>query len=50
MDKKYISKKYNISENKLEKYLNTAPKTYKDFPNSRTRIQWFYSVYRKVFN
>ena len=50
MDKKYIAKKYNISEIELELLLNNPPKTYKDFPNSRNRIQWFYNVYRKIFN
>ena len=49
-DKKYIAKKYNIHENKLEEYLNTPPKTYKDFPNSRTRIEWFYRIYRKLLS
>jgi len=50
MDKKYIAKKYNISVNKLEGYLNSPPKTFKNFPNSRIRIEWFYKVYRKMFN
>ena len=49
MDKKK-SKKYNISENKLEEYLNSLTKTFKNFPNSRIRIQWFYKSYRKIFN
>ena len=50
VDKKYIAKKYNISDNQLEDYLNTPPKTFKNFPNSRIRIEWFYKVYRKMFN
>jgi N-acetyl sugar amidotransferase len=49
IDKKYISKKYNISEIEFEKLLKNSPKTYKDFPNSKSRIQWFYSFYRKLF-
>jgi N-acetyl sugar amidotransferase len=50
MDKKYIAKKYNISVNKLEEYLNSPPKTFKNFPNDRTKIELFYSLYRKMFN
>ena len=50
MDKKYIAKKYNISDAEFEALLKNSPKTYKDFPNSRIRIQWFYNIYRKIFN
>ena len=50
MDKKYIAKKYNIYENLLEEYLNSPPKTFKKFPNDRIKIEWFYSMYRKIFN
>ena len=49
-DKKYIAKKYNISENELEFFLKNPPKTYKDFPNSSTIIQLFYNFYRKIFS
>lgn len=48
-DKKYIAKKYNISENQLEEYLNAPPKTFKDFPNSKDRILKFYKLYRSFF-
>ena len=50
IDKKYIAKKYNISEIELEVLLKNSPKTYKDFPNSRIRIQRFYNMYRKIFS
>ena len=50
IDKKYIAKKYNISEKEFEALLKNPPKTYKDFPNSKIKIQWFYSVYRKAFS
>ena len=50
IDKKYIAKKYNISEKEFEALLKNPPKTYKDFPNSKIKIQWFYSLYRKVFS
>lgn len=49
LDKKFIAKKYNISLNELEEYLNAPPKTYKDFPNSKDLILKFYNLYRKLF-
>lgn len=50
VDKKYIAKKYNISENQLEEYLNAPPKTFKDFPNSKEIILKFYDLYRMFIN
>tara|TARA_B100000963_G_scaffold59456_1_gene47474 strand:- start:4219 stop:5334 length:1116 start_codon:yes stop_codon:yes gene_type:complete len=49
-DKEYIAKKYGISIKELDKYLKLRPKTYKDFENSRKKIEWFYSLYRKFFH
>ena len=49
-DKEYISKKYRITLNQLEEYLSAPPKTYRDFPNSKNKIEWFYNQYRKLFN
>ena len=46
-DKKYIAKKYEITEDQLEIYLAAPPKTYKDFPNDKNLIEWFYAIYRK---
>ena len=50
IDKKYIAKKYSIHESKLEEYLNNPPKTFKKFPNDRIKIEWLYSIYRRIFN
>ena len=50
VDKKYIAKKFNISENQLEEYLNIPPKTYKDFPNSKYRILKLYNLYKFLFH
>lgn len=47
--KKYIAKKYNISLEELNSYLNLPPKTYKDFPNSKWFIDIVFSVYKKIF-
>ena len=46
-DKQYIAKKYGISLEELERYLALPPKTYKDFPNDKQKIDWFYRLYRK---
>lgn len=47
--KKYIAKKYKISLEELESYLNMSPKTYKDFPNQRAFIDFFYNLYYLIF-
>lgn len=47
-DKEYIAKKYGISLEELESYLKLPPKTYKDFPNDKKKIEWFYETYRKL--
>ena len=49
-DKDYIAKKYGISLAEFDEYLSFSPKTYKDFPNNRNQIEWFYNLYRKMFN
>lgn len=46
-DKLYIAKKYNISIDELNQYLNLPPKTYKDFPNQKELILKFYNWYRR---
>lgn len=49
-DKAYIAKKYSISVEELEKYLSLSPKTYKDFPNDKNKIEWFYKTYLKIMS
>ena len=49
-DKDYIAKKYGITVKEFDKYLSLSPKTYKDFPNNKSQIEWFYNLYRKIFN
>lgn len=49
-DKEYIAKKYGITLNELEHYLNLPPKTYKDFPNQKKMILKFYNTYKYIFN
>jgi len=49
-DKKYIAKKYGISVEDLEGYLQLPPKTYVDFPNNKKFIDFCYRLYDKYFN
>lgn len=48
LSKSYIAKKYGIKQEELVEYLNNSPKTYKDFPNQKELIEWFYNLYRKI--
>lgn len=48
-DKRYIAKKYRITVEELEKYLSLEPKTYLDFPNNKTLIEFIYATYGKIF-
>lgn len=47
--KEYVAKKYKISVSDLETYLSRPPKTYKDFPNQKNTIDFFYNLYNKIF-
>ena len=49
-DKHYVAKKYGITNSELEEYLLLPPKTYKDFPNAKSVIEYFYNLYRKFFS
>lgn len=47
-DKEYIAKKYGITIEELAQYLALSPKTYKNFPNDKKKIEWFYAMYKKL--
>lgn len=47
--KAYISKKYKITKEELEVFLAQPPKTYKDFPNQKSIIDFFYKTYKRIF-
>lgn len=47
-DKAYIAKKFKISVDELNGYLEQKPKTYKDFPNQKDFIEKCYDLYRKM--
>jgi N-acetyl sugar amidotransferase len=48
-DKKYIAKKFGISESELESYLNNPPRTFVDFPNNEKFIRFVHNTYRRIF-
>ena len=45
----YIAKKFEISLEELEEILKRPPRTYRDYPNDRERLELIYSVYRRTF-
>lgn len=48
-DKKYISKKFGITELQLEEYLKAPPKTYINFPNNKKMVDFIYKTYKSFF-
>lgn len=48
-DKEFVAKKYNISVEELNSYLNLPPKTYKDFPNEKGLVDFVSKMYVKFF-
>lgn len=50
LDKQYISKKYGITLEELDKYLADLPMSYTDFPNQKKLIDFCYGLYNKYFN
>jgi N-acetyl sugar amidotransferase len=47
--KTYVAKKYKITIEELEQFLNQPPKTFKDFPNQKNLIDFFYKTYKRIF-
>jgi N-acetyl sugar amidotransferase len=48
-EKNFICKKLQISVEEFDSLLKQKPFTYKDFPNSKKRINFVYNVYRFLF-
>lgn len=47
-EKEYIRKKFDISMDDLNHILNLPPKCFEDYPNSRKKLEFIYSVYRMI--
>lgn len=48
-DKQYVAKKYEITNEELDKYLSAPPKTYKDFSNNKNFVDFVMNTYKKIF-
>jgi len=48
-DRKYIAKKFGISDDEFNGYLAAPPKTYIDFPNNKKLIEFVYKMYNMIF-
>ena len=46
-DKDYVSKKFGITLEEFEEILNSAPKSYKDYPNDEKWLTFIYTLYKK---
>jgi hypothetical protein len=46
----YISKKLGIDKNEFLNIFNSPAKSYKDYPNDEKKLEFIYSVYRKIFS
>lgn len=47
-EKKYLCKKLSISSDDLNEIMNLPPKTYKDYPNDKAKLEFIYNIYRKL--
>ena len=47
-EKEYVSRKLDISVNELNNILILPPKTYKDYPNDKKKLEFIYKIYRKL--
>jgi N-acetyl sugar amidotransferase len=49
-EKRYIAKKFGISDSEFEDILALPPKWYWDYPNDEKKLSLVYDTYRKLFN
>ena len=48
--KKYVAKKFNISQGDLEDIINADAKSYMDYPNNEWFLKPLYDLYKKISN
>ncbi len=48
-DIEYICKKLNISVDYFESILQSAPKTYRDYPNDEKKLKYIYRLYKLIY-
>ena len=49
-DKEYVSKKFGIEVEELERIMSLPPKSYKDYPNDEKKLNFIYKIYRDYFS
>ena len=49
-EKNYIAKKLGFSMDEFDEILNRSGKWYYTYPNNDSRLQFFYNLYRRLFN
>ena len=47
-EKNYVCKKLGISVEEFDSIMNLPPKTYKDYPNDKSKLEFIYGLYRKL--
>jgi N-acetyl sugar amidotransferase len=47
-EKKYLCKKFNITAEEFDEIMNLPPKSYKDYPNDKKKLEFIYNVYLKI--
>jgi N-acetyl sugar amidotransferase len=47
-EKEYVCKKLGLSISEFEEIMNLSPKTYKDYPNDRKKLEFIYNIYRMM--
>ncbi len=49
IDKEYICKKLTISIDEFDEIMNSPVKSYKDYPNDKSKLEFIYRIYLKYF-
>jgi len=47
-EKEYVSKKLGITVEEFDRIMAEPPKTYRDYPNAESSLEFIYQVYRKI--
>lgn len=47
-DMAYVAKKFGLTQSELDAILAATPKSYREYPNNERRLDFIYSVYRRL--
>ncbi len=48
-EKEYVSKKLSISLGELNDILSLPPQSFRDYPNNQKKLEYIYTIYRKLY-